>query len=157
MNQQNAKRLRNIVTWIPTWLAVVRRLAESAVSFLHLQYYVIERVFTLQNYTFLISLIVETFIQTVAPSTSEQACADESTKCDKYKKYCGINDYVSKRCVKTCGKCSKFSTLTILRHWKSLYVVKLNFSNFSNCWNHTTNCSTINKWTSMCGWINKMR
>ena len=47
IHQQNAISLRNIVTPIPMWLTVVKRLAENAVSFLHLQYYLVGRFFTL--------------------------------------------------------------------------------------------------------------
>ena len=37
-------------------------------------------------------------------------CEDISVKCDIFKKYCGKNNYVTKRCLKTCGICSKLCT-----------------------------------------------
>ena len=41
-------------------------------------------------------------------TTTPGACEDISTKCELYKQYCGENNYVTKRCIKTCGICSKF-------------------------------------------------
>merc|ERR1712224_564097 len=32
-------------------------------------------------------------------------CEDASTKCEKFKKYCNMNDFVTQRCLKTCGVC----------------------------------------------------
>ena len=40
------------------------------------------------------------------PSTP--VCKDISMKCQTFKKYCGMNDYVTQRCQQTCGICSKF-------------------------------------------------
>ena len=51
-------------------------------------------------------------------STNEKPCVDISTKCEKFKKYCESNSYVSKRCEKTCGKCSK------LLRWQFYYLQK---------------------------------
>ena len=50
---------------------------------------------------------------TVAPSntnepTSDSECKDTSSKCNKYKKYCGKNGFVTQRCKKTCGACGNF-------------------------------------------------
>ena len=41
-----------------------------------------------------------------------KACEDApvveaKAKCEKYKEWCDKNSYVTKRCQKTCGKCSK--------------------------------------------------
>ena len=49
---------------------------------------------------------------TEAPSITTKAttmtiCEDISTKCEFFKIYCGLNSYVTKRCQKTCGLCSK--------------------------------------------------
>ena len=38
--------------------------------------------------------------------TSAQ-CEDISEECELHKKYCGKNAYVTSRCLKTCGACSK--------------------------------------------------
>ena len=38
--------------------------------------------------------------------TTPAVCGDLSTKCEFFKKYCGINVYVTKRCQETCGECS---------------------------------------------------
>ena len=50
---------------------------------------------------------------TEAPSntnkpTTVSVCEDTSSRCNKYKKYCGKNGFVTKRCQKTCEACGKF-------------------------------------------------
>ena len=49
------------------------------------------------------------FPSTTDKSTTLAVCDDTSTRCNEFKKYCDKNSYVTKRCQKTCGKCSKSS------------------------------------------------
>ena len=39
------------------------------------------------------------------PQTTTETCEDMSPNCNKFKKHCGGNSYVSKHCQKTCGVC----------------------------------------------------
>ena len=40
-------------------------------------------------------------------TTTPGVCEDISTKCGLFENYCGKNNYVTERCLKTCGICSK--------------------------------------------------
>merc|ERR1712227_205781 len=42
---------------------------------------------------------------TIAGNSEVIVCEDASTKCEKFKKYCNMNDFVTQRCLKTCGVC----------------------------------------------------
>ena len=53
--------------------------------------------------------------------TSLGPCEDKSDKCDEFAQYCGKNNYVAKRCLKTCGICSKF----IITHNKTLNIIEV--------------------------------
>ena len=63
-------------------------------------------------------------------TTTLGVCADISTKCDMFEKYCGKNNYVTKRCLKTCRICSK---LMMYYFWNNIKVSDLKFASLLQC------------------------
>ena len=59
-------------------------------------------------------------------------CEDLSTKCKDLKTYCGKNDYVTKRCKKTCGTCSKLICFQILQYQR-FWWIQMDNCNFLQC------------------------
>ena len=56
-------------------------------------------------------MVLKKYINALNSITTD-VCEDDVTveakaKCEKYKEWCDKNSFVTKRCQKTCGKCSK--------------------------------------------------
>ena len=56
---------------------------------------------------FVILIELLSAVPTTEVPTTAAICEDISTKCEIYKAFCGNHAFVTKRCHKTCGICSK--------------------------------------------------